>query len=394
MLEIRGKIDANDLELVQNSLKDKSIEIVCAQPCPIQWFGNGAYDGHINPHVSQFLLNNGKKLAVFHVKPIYYLHTNGQWRPMSEIAYSFGNSYIDLKEDWDTKLDLRYLKWMLDRTEILKGNVTIPSPFKVTVNKLPIKLGQEIYLTSADFFPEPNPETTTCDGGACRDRESSWANAHDTADGDAAEDTQTYLCYCGDDFLGTVSRTWNSTYHIGRSFTYFLTGTTIGATDTINSAKFYLKKYGGDGYTGSYITVVQVQGDDIASNTGVAVGDFDECGDALDNPTEGCDSGERILYASGAGWSDGTYDYFELNSTGIGWIARDEEQKPAGATKEITFLGIRDNWDCTDTAPTAYLNSVLWIYSADTADTTSDPKLVVEYGAGVVTNCALPLFFY
>ena len=95
-LELKGKVDWNDLEFVSKRFGAP----IFGMPCPI-------IKNKINPHVTNFLMRNGQSISVFHIKPIYYLHHNGQWRPMEEIAYSFGNYHLNLKKDWEEKMDLR-----------------------------------------------------------------------------------------------------------------------------------------------------------------------------------------------------------------------------------------------------------------------------------------------
>lgn len=123
MPHLQNKCDENDIRFI----KEKGMNPVAFISCPEK-------DGKINPHVTRFLLEDGKITDVFHVKPIYYETIDGYWRPMDEIANGFGNKWIDLKADWAERCSLRYMTWLLKRMEIVRGKLKIPTPFDVKVN--------------------------------------------------------------------------------------------------------------------------------------------------------------------------------------------------------------------------------------------------------------------
>lgn len=173
---------------------------------------------------------------------------------------------------------------------------------------------------------------------------------------------------------------WFSSGHrIRRGLTYFDTSG-ISGSDTINSATYSLYCFEkGDTCAPaaqSYLTVVQVQGQNITSDTALTNTDFPLVGDAVDDPTEGVSS--RITYTalSASGYND-----FTLNATGRGWIARSGEAKPSGATNGVTYLGLRSGWDVEDQPPTSG-TTYARVYSSAAAGTTTDPKLVVEHSEG------------
>ena len=99
-----------------------------------------------------------------------------------------------------------------------------------------------------------------------------------------------------------------------------------------------------------------------ASNTALAAGDFDSLGAAA-----WCDT--AVTYAN---WFITGYNDFAYNATGLAGISK----------TGITKTGIRNaNYDISGTPPTwsaSVVSRLAWI-SADTAGTTTDPKLVVTF---------------
>lgn len=375
-----GKIDINDYEFIRKRYGEPDYAI----PCPITKHKKGKNKGKpkINPHETRFFFGD-KIVSVFHIKPIYYLHQNGQWRPMSEVASGFGNTWIHLKEDWDSKMDLRYLRWLMKRMEIVKARlgVCVPIEKSVLVEKsssiqrekvlVPLKEGETIMLTTDTFYPDPDPESTSVDGFVQYDTgnppsSSQWDTAHDATSGTTVADNTTSSAYqCG--FLLDAL---NNHTLIGRTFLLFDTSslpdnTTISsATISVYSVGAIVRDAVNDGY--DFITVVQSS---PASNTALVLDDYDKCG-AVNNPTEGIDNADR-LDLSTVNSSSSWYD-FPLNSTGISWISK------TGVSK----FGMREGHDVLDIypgTPGTYYNNLLEFALADTAGTTQDPKLVVVH---------------
>ena len=116
-----------------------------------------------------------------------------------------------------------------------------------------------------------------------------------------------------------------------------------------------------------------------ASNTAIGTGDFNQCGD-VDDPDQGIDSGERFDPYSD--WSNDQYNDVDLNSTGMGWIAKDG----------ITKLGVRNMPDITDDdIGSAKYNNYMNVGSADQSGTSKDPKLSVTHGVSF-TPKAITMF--
>lgn len=175
----------------------------------------------------------------------------------------------------------------------------------------------------------------------------------------------------------TNSNSWTRIY-IRRSFFAFDTSS-IDDTDTIDSAVFSL-------YWGSstlddfswdaedYITVVEWQ---QASDTALVVGDFDNCWDSIDNPTEGIDSWGRIVVGSrNTSW----YNDFTLNSTGewridLAWYS---------------LLGVREWHDTEDAYPSFAWGSDegtrVQHYTSEATWTSQDPKLVITHSAAAAAT--------
>lgn len=147
-----GLIDTHDYAFVRQRFGKPD----CALPAPI-------VNHRINPHVSVFQCH-GKQISVFHVKPVYYLHRNGQWRPFEEVTVSHGNRAIALNDNW-TLIHPSYLKWLMRRAELLEGQVLLPFPAL-----RPVREGVDMHFATSTLYPDPDPETTTVDGSVYVDR--------------------------------------------------------------------------------------------------------------------------------------------------------------------------------------------------------------------------------
>lgn len=139
MIHINGKADENDIAY----FTERHGEAVAVQPCPYSDYDHDTNTGKINPHVTRFTLPDGRFVAVFHVKPIYYETLDGQWRPLSEVTHGFGNHWIDFRSDWYTKMSARYMEWLVKRAKLLNSEerINIPTPYGV-----PITIDQKEYV--------------------------------------------------------------------------------------------------------------------------------------------------------------------------------------------------------------------------------------------------------
>jgi hypothetical protein len=138
-----------------------------ATPCPVD-----KYTGKINPHVSRFTNADGETVSIFHIKPIYYEHTNGSWRPLYEVSSVYANHRIVFEYESLPHIHPRYIDWLQKRMKLIGGEVLIKSPISngfvkydnivSSIHRLSAK--PTIGLTTTTVYPDPNPETTTVDG--------------------------------------------------------------------------------------------------------------------------------------------------------------------------------------------------------------------------------------
>src|SRR3990167_6889493 len=107
-------IDQNDLAFVIERFGNPRR----FEAAPLSIFKQGEHKGKrkINPHVSSFFMKDGRTVSVFHVKVIYYLHVNGDWRPLSEVTTYHGNRKLILNNKWE-QIEPWYLRWLMKRCE-------------------------------------------------------------------------------------------------------------------------------------------------------------------------------------------------------------------------------------------------------------------------------------
>lgn len=157
----------------------------------------------------------------------------------------------------------------------------------------------------------------------------------------------------------------------------FLPIDTSGIDDsaTISAASLFLKciqKYDGQNDSYGYIAVVNTT---QASTSSLVVTDYDNCGDSINNPTEGTSTANRVDVTNVV--SDGSaFTEFILNSTGIGWINK------TGYSK----FGMRQGLDVQDIVPNNDMNGIRIICcSSETTGTSDDPYISVTVSASDIT---------
>ena len=386
----KNQIDLNDLNYVE---KQKGL-VLSSFPCP-----QDKRTGKINPHVSQFSVlgaKHGEKVSVFHVKPVYYEHVSSTdenlvFRPMYEVCTHYGNHLVIFDH---TKLLLvhpRYIEWLRKRMKLINGEVLVTSPFSVIPS--PYNFVHEmvhssiakpkIGMTVTTVYPDPDTETTTVDGAVANDRSTLWATTHDatSASNDqglgGAFPSRSEPANWTEGIFSYQYQAGNRTV-ISRGFFLFDTSS-INDTDTVSAATFswyvlYELDYS-DNTSQEYVALVSST---PASNTDLVVGDYDQCGDAINNPTKGASD------LTNASVSLNAYNDWALNATGLGWITK------TGVTK----LGLREGHDVEDVVPT-YSTDTNDVYSvagrfADYTGTSSDPKLVVTHAGSSVSVTVTP----
>lgn len=199
-----------------------------------------------------------------------------------------------------------------------------------------------------------------------------WDTAHDAATGTNVDATAASTLV-GPQSADNGKFQYCSIY---RGFFPFDTSS-LPATSVVSAATLNVKiaDFSNEHNDGSdYLTVVRTS---QATHTTLALADYDQAG-AINNPTEGIDSGQRKDITS---LSLG-YITFTLNATGRSWIAFSGQASNCSATAGITCLGLREGHDTTDTRPTntgSANGNAVTIYTSEQSGTSEDPYLSITY---------------
>lgn len=251
-----------------------------------------------------------------------------------------GNQFIQSNLEWKY---LEYATSTVENFNILTKDLTFLqklNPFSIrTVN------ADTIYSNAGD-------------GQVYRGGQSTWSDAQDTIDGLTADYTNTTFQVSSDWVTGATP--WN----IRRAFLSFDTSALSGTVASSTISLYVTSKVNEEDDGDDWINIVEGQ---QANDTSLVTGDYDECGDAVDNPTEGA---TRIDIGD---LSTSAYNTWTLNSTGEGWI------DVSGYSK----FGIREGHDTLDSAVTAsgnptYRRSRVNFSSSEETGTGQDPYLTVE----------------
>lgn len=322
--------------------------IVRALPCPIM------EDGTIHPQATLLKLADGRFSQVVHIKPVYYETRAGFWRPLSEICLYHGNKRIVLDAvKANDRAHPRFLSWLAKRQRLFGRELGYAYAYAPYVGVRP---WEQMAADSLTVRPDPNPETTTFDGHIAHNN-ATWATVQGASAGTAANDSDATSLGVISDFGVLVG----SQYSIYRAFLLFNTAA-IGAGSTVTAATLsgYVHTKVNDDNDGT--DVIGVYSSTPASNTGLVTGDFDQCGDAIDNPTAWATPIDIGSISTGA------YTDWALNATGIAGVS----------LTSVTKTGMREGHDATDSAVVGG-GSYILVYPAERAGTTEDPKLVVTY---------------
>ena len=216
--------------------------------------------------------------------------------------------------------------------------------------------------TTSLFYPDPSPESTTVDGTAyayASGAGATWA-ASRAASGYGSQDDSAV-----DDMGRLTSSSTTDRYHgFHRQFLLFDTSA-LGDGDTIDSGTVTLT---------SDVTAIDDFGDDTvltntgsgpASNTAIVKDDYQTMVGAIEQASNRIDVGAFV---------NSTHVY-TLNAAGIATVTAARGAGTAGITK----FGGRLSCDQDNSAPTwtSSGQSTPRYYAAETADTSSDPKLTV-----------------
>lgn len=199
--------------------------------------------------------------------------------------------------------------------------------------------------------PDSNPETTSVDGRVFKDGvDLTWANIHDPADGDGAQDAAAATQHIYIKASNTSSQ-WASLY---RSY-YLFDTSSLGSGATISTAVFSVYVTAIDNDFGGNMDLITTT---PASNTALAAADYDQVGTTL--------QATSIAIVS---LSTSAYNDWTLNATGLGNVSK----------TSITKFGARMSQDTVNSPPT-WSASVDGGVTANYSDVGSNkPKLVVTY---------------
>lgn len=327
---LQHKIDINDLVYASERLP-KNARILAS--APVGWAKG---EPHFN--ATCFLLSNGQMISIFHVKPIYYERQDGAIRPMGEIMFHHGNRRMRLREGYEKLVNWEYLVWLIKRCQLIGGGITMP------VVNLPLLVN-----TVTTVYPDPNPETTTVDGNLPSSILGTWAAARDEATSPGPDDTSANSVY------GQARNNFSITRGV-----FLFDTSSIPDGDTKNSAIFSLAA-DGFGPNNADTTSFRIITSSPASNTALIGADY-----ATAN--FGTTSFGSMALSSWVNTAD-TYNDVTVNADGLTNISL------TGVTKWATRIAL----DIDNTEPTG--NNNFEGRMADTAGTTSDPKLAVTHTA-------------
>lgn len=344
---------------------------------PVGWIP-GAIEqktGKINPHITMFALPNGRAVSVFHVKPIYYETRDGFWRPLVEVTSHHGNKRITIDYNKLNFIHPNFLSWLIKRQKLINGVLEVTSPYQYDVRfQLTDQLGiigaAQVSFTTTTFYPDPNPETVTFDGGIGPDFNyggTSLSAAQALTTTANMNDTNAQLQENDWGYAAAYIEAPSSQHYLLRSAVLF--DTSVIGIDTISTVTLSIYGKAGtqdamnDAY--GYIGVVSVA---PALNTGWTGSDI----------TIG--NWGTTQYATGidiTSWSTSGYNGYSFNASGLSAINK------TGISKFGLMHG-RDievqNWTGTSA------NSVVVAYSSDQTGTTNDPKLVIEHTSAEVLH--------
>jgi hypothetical protein len=353
MKQINGQIDINDYDYVVKRFGKP----FAAQPAPLSLYKTGQYKGQtkINPQVTRFFYRVGKfieTVSIVHIKPIYYLTWNGEWRPLSEITHGFGNHWATLKDDFASKVHPRFMDWWMKRMDLIKGSISFP---------LPALKRSLIYAVVTTVFPDPDPETTTVDGRAYRNGvNEDWATIIAGA-GLGASDTQASVDSPVINCEVPTADRWSV---LTRSIALF-DATSIPDLDEITAT---ILSFSGTSKedAGTAITPnMDIYTSTPATNTAIVSGDYTQVGSTSQ-------TGSPITFAN---YSTTGYNDFTFNATGRGNVSKTAVSKFGNRNQNYDVAAVAPAWSSP-----AHSHNLVWA-GAETAGTGSDPKLAVTHAA-------------
>ncbi len=265
-----------------------------------------------------------------------YLLKDGEWRKQQTTCFRTHNKYAKLINH-----RLRHFQRL---------GYLIPAFLKP---ELGMAMMLFMPLTVSTFRPDANPESTSVDGWASHNENTTtWSVLVNGAGSYFDDDAGSLSVY-----IAFNDPNWTS---LARSIFLFDTSA-LPDDDTISAATLSLYGYNKDD-TLSIAPDINIYSSNPASNTALANGDYDSLGSTAFSSV--------ISYAN---WDTAGYNDFVLNSSGKSAISK------TGISK---FGGRNANYDVANSAPsTPGVNgsSKLYCYFAEQTGTDNDPKLVVTH---------------
>lgn len=313
--------------------------------------------GQINPHVSRFLLPDRETFVdVFHVKPIYYLHKNGTWRPMKEVTKHHGNSELILNKNWKY-IDQYFLTYLSLRQHEL-GQELLIDYGEFAYGMQPRHM---VFASSLVVYPVPS---VTQDGGLYEvpnggSGQTPWTACRNASSANNTSIAAQFYNYAAgnDNGYGTVA--------ISRSiFPFDTSALTSGAVVSAATLSLWCVSWNICGTNTGAEASVAAYASNQASLTGITGTDYATLGTIPFSPTN-----SNMYSGSTTGYSD-----LVLNSTGIAAVSK----------TSVTRLGTRCGYDVDNIVPptTTYygggVDSANVYFSAQTG-TANDPRLTVTY---------------
>ena len=299
----------------------------------------------------------GELMREFHIKPIHYIGVDGRWHDLDEVAFYFGNKNgMTLYPSWEEKIDMGYLGWYLKRQKLINGRgINIGIPLMNGAKKLELPLLLNLTLIQ---YPDPSPETTTCDGNLSR--------------GDTADETWTTIRAGVGQIADTTASTINAPCYVNsvtaNQFSALRRGHTgfdtisLSSRSTISSATVGYFGSSKLDDVGSADLTFDIVSSTPASNNALVTGDYGNLGSASWSTAS-------ISYAN---FNTSAYNTLTLNAAGL-----------AGINKTgVSNIGVKAGKDISGVQPTyggsTQQTRTIW-KSSETSGVASDPKLTVVF---------------
>jgi hypothetical protein len=310
----------------------KGVSIISENPAPYR-------KGRPHFNFSEFNLSNGEKFWISHVKPVYYINQRQEVRPLSEVLSHHGNRFMTLKPGWEKMVDFEYLVWLTKRQALLNGALFMP------MSRVPVLVN----AFGGPYFPDPSVEVTTVDGIAADTTTNEAWSAKQPDIGNGSDDASASIQSARITASAVEGTPWSNIY---RGIFLFDTAA-IPDTDTISAATFSLYNTAKSDALSQSISICSSA---PATNTAVVSGDYDSLGTTKFATDITITSITTNAYT---GWA--------LNAAGITNISK------TGVSK----FGNRCSGDIDNVEPTwsSAADAAITTNFADTADTTTDPKL-------------------